>query len=350
MLPDPIVDARDPQRWWPHPALQAQWWADNFPVDHPPQPHMAQMAEDSAGPADAVDAVHVHFGFEHLSVAEVEQFVAALRQRHIPLVVTVHDVDNPHLALPDQQADHRQRLGVLLAAAQCILTLSRGAQEEIERRYGRTATVVPHPPIVPDPQAVPRPMTRRAEEPGQRGMEHCTVGVFLKSLRSNVVRNPAFYRGLAATIYPATLQVFVHEDQADDELIHHLRATRERIDIRVHPPMPDEELYRQIRAQDAVVLPYERGTHSGWLRMCEDLGVPVAVPDCGFFFSQADPESPVREYSTGDGHAAGEALQELLVNPAAGVRLDSRPVVDVVGFHYQLYRELHSQRSQTGSR
>ncbi|WP_146743819.1 glycosyltransferase family 4 protein, partial [Corynebacterium heidelbergense] len=153
ILPDPIVDARDPQRWWPHPALQAQWWADNYPVEHPLEPHLRQPTKNSAEPVDPVDAVHVHFGFEHLSVAEVEDFVAALQERHIPLVVTVHDVDNPHLALPEQQADHRRRLGVLLAAAQCILTLSRGAQEEIERRYGRTPTVVAHPPIVPNPQA-----------------------------------------------------------------------------------------------------------------------------------------------------------------------------------------------------
>ena len=73
-LPDPDIDGN----WWPHPALTAQYWAQ-------------------LDPADAPDALHVHFGFEHFSPAEIRELVEALP---VPLVVTVHAVSYTHLTLP----------------------------------------------------------------------------------------------------------------------------------------------------------------------------------------------------------------------------------------------------------
>ena len=58
--------------------------------------------------------VHLHFGFETRSVAEVDGWVGALHTAGIRLVHTVHDVDNPHLV---DQAPHHALLDLLAARA-----------------------------------------------------------------------------------------------------------------------------------------------------------------------------------------------------------------------------------------
>ena len=105
-LPDLDVDGEG--RWWPHPALRADYWAN------PPQ----------------VDLVHIHFGFEHVSPDELRKTVAALP---VPLVVTVHDIDNPHLA---DQREHHERLQVLVSAAAAVITLTDHAARILRERFG----------------------------------------------------------------------------------------------------------------------------------------------------------------------------------------------------------------------
>lgn len=59
------------------------------------------------------------------------------------------------------------------------------------------------------------------------------------------------------------------------------------------------------------MLPYAFGTHSGWLEMCRDLGVPVAVPDLGCFADQAT--SPAIEtFTPGCDEALADAILALL--------------------------------------
>lgn len=343
--PDPVVDPTDPQRWWPHPALDAAWWDSH-----------------------TADVVHVHFGFEHLSVAETRAFTRALQQRGIPLVLTVHDLDNPHLSSADDQADHRARLRVLIDAAAQVLTLSTAARDIIAADYGACAEVVAHPPIVsehqrslaqrargrrspvrhtdahsapaPGPQEPPSPAQQSqgllasavataaalasatATHPRVTADAQPTVGVYLKSLRANVVSDPHFYLRLAHQLrtlathrdHTPRLEVFAHRSQAGSALLGALAASAGAagVDVILHDPLEDAELFASIATHRAVVLPYTRGTHSGWLRMCQDLGVPVAVPDCGCFVSQADGDPGVLGYRTGDGADAGRVAAVLL--------------------------------------
>src|SRR6187551_3087012 len=54
------------------------------------------------------DSVHLHFGFEHLTVDEVRDWLETLAQYRLPLVLTVHDLRNPHHLSPqhhDAQLD-----------------------------------------------------------------------------------------------------------------------------------------------------------------------------------------------------------------------------------------------------
>lgn len=287
VLPDPVLDPKEPERWWPHPAFTSQWW--NFETTDTPW-DLKQ----------SIEAVHVHFGFEHLTVAQTQDFVAELRRRRLPLILTVHDIDNPHLA---KQTQYHRQLQVLLDDAARVLTLTDAAAQRLAREFGvssRDIQVVPHPQVVPAGTAV-KPLEPAVD-----------VGVFLKSVRSNVVSDFAFYREAAAQCakHGKKLSVFVHRDQEGSELFEQL-SSNATIDMRAHEEFSDQELFAAISSCGAVILPYQGGTHSGWLEMCRDLSVPVAVPDTGCFSGQGDSPDALAVYATGDGAAAGQAASSL---------------------------------------
>lgn len=282
-LPDPDIDGH----WWPHPALEPEYWTQ---------------------PRD-VDLVHLHFGFEHRSPAQIAELCAALP---VPLVLTVHDLDNPHLS---DQAPHHERLQLLIDEACALITLTDQAAAVLARDYGANDVhVLPHPSIVG---------AAREPQPGGR------AAVFLKSLRSNVVADPGFYAAAAGEV---PLDVYVHEGA---EL-----ASIRNANVIVHEPMDDAALYAAVGRAGACILPYTRGTHSGWLEMCRDLGVPVAVPDVGCYAGQADTPAAVAVYRAGDGASAGRAADALAARgpvPYAGDR--AAQLERVRRAHEEIYRK-----------
>ncbi|SIS51396.1 Glycosyltransferase involved in cell wall bisynthesis [Corynebacterium appendicis CIP 107643] len=263
--PDPDIDGN----WWPHPALEAQWWDTERNVD----------------------LVHIHFGYEHRTPEQLQELVDALP---VPLVVTVHDLDNPHLSDPADQERHRANVGVLVRAATQVVTLTESAAATIAQRYGREdVAVVGHPAVVkqlPDVEA------------------DADAAVFLKSLRANAVADVDFYRAIANFV---PLTVYMHDVDATRELREEF-ARIDGITPVTHAPMNDSELHSAVASHRVCILPYVRGTHSGWLEMCRDLGVSVAVPDCGCYADQADTPEAVSVYRKGDGADAGRAAAELL--------------------------------------
>lgn len=270
--------------WRPHPLLEAQ-----AVLEH----------------AGELDAIHLHFGFEHRSPAQIRAFIEACRQARIALILTVHDLQNPHLV---DQTQHLQRLSLLVTAAQAVITLTEGAAAEIQRRFGRRAQVIAHPSIVA-PEEAARLRRQRGPRTGRR------VGVFLKDLRASTVTGPAFYRDLAADLSrelpDAELDVLLDRRAADGELGAAL-ASLDGLTLRRHDRMGDRELHACLEQYDVVVLPYLRGTHSGWLEMCRDLDVVVVAPDCGHYAGQADRPGAVHDYATGDGRSAGRAVRAAL--------------------------------------
>lgn len=298
VLPDPVLDPEQPELWWPHPGLEPR----------------------NIGPN--VDVMHIHFGFEHLTLDATRRLVVRLFTGNIPLVLTVHDLDNPHLE--DQRRYHEQ-LGILIRAAAKIFTLTEDAAREVFKRYGARAAVVPHPAIVPG--------SRRAATAFQgpsRG-----AGVFLKSVRSNVIRDPEFYLRLHQLLGDE-LRVFAHED-APAELLRAL----EPVHPAVHAPMRDADLYDAVASCTTCLLPYRRGTHSGWMEMCRDLGTTVVVPDCGSYFDQADTPTAVARYTTGDAASAALALQFMLRRGHVQYRGDRRAQLQQIReLHEHTYRAL----------
>ncbi|STC68670.1 Uncharacterised protein [Corynebacterium pilosum] len=299
--PDPDINGA----WWPHPALEAQWWD---------------------GGAE-VDVSHIHFGFEHQNPTKIDRLIRAIHKSGVALVVTVHDIDNPHLADPADQAEHHERIRLLVRGANAVITLTDHARTRIQELVGAPVdvTVIPHPLVVTreEKEAVNAVPTR--------------PGVFLKSLRSNVVKDPAFYVALAQV----GTAIYIHDEPATQDFRDALAARG--VDVIAHAPMDDDTLYNAVGGCTAVVLPYLRGTHSGWLEMCRDLGVGVAVPDIGCYADQADSPDAIATYPAGDGAAAAQAVRTLAddaPHPYVGDREEQLERIRAA--HAAIYKEVVS--------
>ena len=96
-LPDPPVpDGSPAARWWPPAMLEPDWVRAH---------------------ADEFDIMHIHFGFDHQPPDTLRELVGALREHRKPLVLTVHDLRNPHHGEPEL---HDAQLGVLVSAADTV--------------------------------------------------------------------------------------------------------------------------------------------------------------------------------------------------------------------------------------
>lgn len=266
--PDPEVPGAEPGVWWPPVALTPAWIRAHQP-----------------------DVLHVHFGFEHYTPAELQAAMDAAHEVGTAVLVTVHDLENPHLPEAEQPA-HRVRLAVLLAAADEVVTLSTGAAETVRREYGREATVIPHPHVLRLDREDADAADPAADSPDPG--EELLVLVHAKDLRASVDPEPLLpavaeaVRRLREQGLPARAVLEMQETTQDPERAERLRAAAAGLGIRVweHPRLDDDALHALLRQTAVSVLPYARGTHSGWVEMCRDLGTPVVVTDVGAIASQ----------------------------------------------------------------
>ena len=313
--------------WWPPVMLDPAWIRD----------------------AD-IDLMHLHFGFDGADPATLEAVVAALRDRGTPLVFTVHDLRNPHH--PDRTL-HDQQLDVLVPAADALLTLTPGAAAEIDRRWGREATVVPHPHVVPF-----RTMAVAQDCRARRRVGDFRIGLHLKSVRASM--DPmAVLPVLAETVAGlpgAVLQVNGHRELLDPDGEHHdpglaalvrAEAAARRIDLRVHDFLGDDAFSNYLGSLDVSVLPYRFGTHSGWLEACRDLGTTVVAPTCGYFAEQG----PVLSFGLDEERFDEASLVEAVrtaheQRPAYGASIDERRAQRalVADVHDQVYADVLARR------
>jgi beta-1,4-mannosyltransferase len=263
-----LEDEREPgQRgWWPPRMLEPEWVERH---------------------ADDFDLFHVQFGFDGRHPEQLRELVATLDRLGKPLVYTVHDLRNPN---HEEGGLHDAQMEVLVDAASALVTLTDGAARRIEKRFGRGATVIPHPHVVPLDLMAERYSTPRA--PGRPPV----VGVHFKSMRANMVGVPL----LAALtegdgVGAARLRVDVHSEIWEPQapaFRGDLRTTLEylergdALELAVHDYFSDVELYDYLASLDVAVLPYRFGTHSGWLEACRDLGTAVVAPGCGCYSDQ----------------------------------------------------------------
>lgn len=240
--------------------------------------------------ASAFDVLHIHFGVEFYDPERVDAVADELDAHGVPLVFTCHDLRNPNHASSEL---HDRHLDVLMDRAAHVVTLTGTAAEEIARRWGRTATVLPHPHVVPLDE-----LRRRQDRPRIEHADGHRIGIHLKSLRPN----------MAATAVETALQVAnerqgmrlrfdVHHDVADPAHENHdpaliellLRAVAHEdavADLHIHHYLSDDELWNYLASIDAFLLPYVFGTHSGLLEACRDLGTAVIAPTFGGYADQ----------------------------------------------------------------
>ena len=323
-LPDPDPD--DPRRsaeqgWWPPVMLDPAW---------------IERAD--------FDVFHLQFGFDAWSPDQLADVVAAIRRKERPFVYTVHDLRNPH---HEDRCAHDAQLDVLVPAADALVTLTHGAADEIWRRWGRTAYVVPHPHVV-DFATMERLAAPRADTSSFR------VGVHVKSLRASM--NPEHLlptlRDFVAATPGAVLQVNAHRDVLEpsgaryrEPLARMLRegAAAGLVDLRVHDFMSDADLFDYLASLDVSVLPYRFGTHSGWLEACRDLGTTVVAPSCGYYADQGPVLTFVNEEQHFDPDSLWRALDSARQHRGLGqVTVAERRAqrAGVASFHTDLYRNL----------
>lgn len=228
-LPDPPVDGASAGQWWPSPTLEPAWLRAH---------------------ASEFDLLHVHFGFEHRTTPELAELVATLRELRRPLVLTVHDLDNPHLA---DQRPHRAALDVLVPAAAAVITLTPGAAAQIAARWGRAATVLAHPHVVGlDRLGQPRPHPAGF-----------TVGLHAKARAGHTPEAVRAELTAAVAALPGA-----------------------RLDDAFPRGLSDDELWDRLSRLDVLVLAYRSGTHSGFVEACHDLGTTVVAPGHGLWCEQ----------------------------------------------------------------
>jgi hypothetical protein len=255
VLPDPVPPgATLPGQWWPPPLLDPDYV----------RRHVGTF-----------EVLHVHFGFEAITVDALLDVVEILDQNGVPLVLTVHDLHNPHFA---DRTLHLAQLDVLVPAAAVVVTLTDGAAEEIRRRWARDAVVLPHPHVLPiDSVGAARPSRQTP-----------VVAVHAKGLRANIRPWPILDALLDGALPDHRLRLDLDDgamtipgtaDSVD-------RYRRAGVDVRVHRRFSDAELIGYLTEVDVAVLPYVFGTHSGWVEAFHDAGTTVLTPDCGFFTEQ----------------------------------------------------------------
>lgn len=290
-LSDPVpADGRKvPGGWWPPLMLEPGWVSD----------HHTEL-----------DVFHIHFGFDAVGAEKLQDVVAELAEHGKPLVYTVHDLRNPHHVEP---GEHDKQLDVLIPAADELITLTPGAAAEIRRRWGREATVLPHPHVV-EQHWIERPR----EDDGP-----FVVGVHAKSLRANMDLFPVLHT-LADTVRSlpgAVLQIDVHDEifdpgntywynpEAGERILRY--GELPSVEVRVHPYFADDELWQYLSSLSVSVLPYRFGTHSGWLEACFDLGTAVVVPSCGFYGEQRPCGVYTYDETTFDSDSLAQEIREL---------------------------------------
>jgi hypothetical protein len=301
--------------------------------DHDPSPWLHR--DHLTAHAAEIDVLHVHGGYEHLTVPEMDAWTTTVRRCGVPLVVTVHDLVAVHGADSGTHPGAARtrataHLRALLATAEVVLTLTPGAADEIADRFGRTAIVVAHPSLA-------------AHTPGI-GRETRLVGLHLGALGPEVADAADLVRGAlsGALSGGGRLRVDVHPDVDLGARLPELVALADAGElelVRTRPDGPAEEV-RHLQELHVSVVPQRSRTHSSWVELCRDAGTRVVVPGGGH---QQEQWSDVVLY--GNDPASGLDTASLVSAVVAALTRPAPPRVDPGWRAEQLaaVRRVHAQ-------
>lgn len=330
LLDDPVIPGAPASTWWPPVILDPEWIRAH---------------------CDQAELLHIHFGMESFGPGHLAACVEAAHESGWPVVFTVHDLTNPQL---HDQTLHIRQLDEIVTGADALITLTNGAAGEVRTRWGREADVIPHPSLLaPD-----------AEAPAVLATHDLRIGTHLKDLRPNV-DGPGTIRTLLDAVQrlraeglPAEAEVRIHHQVRDETALAEVRrlCAKGGAALIEHERLSDAELTISLSRLDACVLPYRFGTHSGWLELCWDLGVPVAAPDVGYYAEQHD-DGTVASWEAGDATSLAAALSRLVAassgRPGSLARADlvsarhsirARADAAIAARHGEIYRRLIAER------
>nr|WP_221203907.1 glycosyltransferase [Modestobacter versicolor] len=290
--------------------------------------------------AGEVDVLHLHGGYAHLTVPEMDAWTAAVRRCDVPLVVTVHDltaVDGADSGTHPGAARTRARahLRALLATAEVVLTLTPGAADEIADRFGRTAIVVAHPSLA-------------APTPGI-GRETRLVGLHLGELGPEVAEPLELVRSAlsGAVSGGGRLRVDVHPDVDLGTRLPDLLELADAGDLELVRSRPEDPAawVRHLQELHVSVVPQRARTHSTWIELCRDAGTRAVVPGGGHPREQwSDVVLYGNDPVTGlDGASLTSAVVAALTRPAPA-RVDAawraEQLAAVRRVHAQVYEQV----------
>lgn len=256
---------------------------------------MALTSEWLSAHADDFDVLHVHFGLESFTAAELQASLQTARRLGRPVVYTVHDLENPQMV---DQTPYLALLDTMIPGADHLLTLTPGAAAEIVARWGRESRVVPHPTLLGDSTGEggdPAERVARGERDAPGADATIRVGIHLRDLRPNIAAEKA----VAAAVETAELlaesgctvvfDILLNardRDTAQAARIVDAASAHPSVSLRRTERLSDAAVEAWIAGLDLFVLPYRHGTHSGWVELCYDLGVPVAGTAVGHIADQ----------------------------------------------------------------
>ena len=230
---------------------------------------------------DEVDVVHLHGLPLRLTPEEVAATADAVRAAGTPLVVTGYHLSDP-TGRPGRA--YQQQLDELVPRADAVITLTEPAAEEMRRRWGVEAVVLPHP------HAVDFVRMRQERQP-RRG--EFLIGMHLAGL--NLPAEPVrLTRALTRAVgrlqqrrSGVRLVVHLHETVLDPGAAGYNPCLVRRLDelvrgcggvLRVHRPFTESQLWDHLFSLDVSVVPGLHGSHSIWPEACADLGTQALLP------------------------------------------------------------------------
>ena len=215
--------------------------------------------------------LHVQFGFDSWAPERLEAVAAAVHARGAARWST------PSTTCATPTTPTRRcttpSCGVLLRHADEVVTLTPGAAAEVERRYGRRATVVPHPHVVEldDHGGLRRPPAARRTVPGRAAREEPARehGPGRGAARAGRGRRGAARRGAPGQRPPRRARG--RQRRHDPALAAELRdasSAAGAIDLRVHDYLDDAELWDYLRVARRLgpALPLRHPLRAGWRR------------------------------------------------------------------------------------
>jgi hypothetical protein len=290
-----------------------------------------------------VDVLHLHGGYDHLTVPEMDAWTAAVRRTGVPLVVTVHDL-RPAEA-PDgtpMRTRHRAHLRALLTTAEVVLTLTPGIADDIADRFGRTAIVVAHPSLA-------------APTPGI-GRETRLVGLHLGRLGPELHEPVEVVRAAlsGAVSGGGRLRVDVHPDVDLATRLPELLELADAGELELARSWEADPAgwVRHLQELHVSVVPQRSGAHSTWVELCRDAGTRVVVPGGGRHEQQwSDVVLYGNDPVTGlDTTSLVSAVIAALTRPAAS-RVDpawrAEQLAAVRRVHAQVYDQVATDRASS---